>query len=152
MPFKIFRIPISNPEEFQNELNQHLRSSRIIEISKEFVDDGPSSYWCFCVESVDSKERHPTGTYSKSVDYRETLSAEDFEKFAALRSLRKEFAEKEKISPYLIFTNEQLAQMVQQNVQSELDMKKIPGIGEQRSKKYAEPFLKTLLGGEQGVK
>ena len=44
------------------------------------------------------------------IDYKEVLSAPEFERFARLRLLRKELAEKEGVPAYAIFTNEQLAQ------------------------------------------
>jgi hypothetical protein len=45
-------------------------------------------------------------------DYREVLSPEEFVVFSKLREVRKQFAEKESVPAYTIFTNEQLAEMV----------------------------------------
>ena len=47
------------------------------------------------------------------VDYREVLSPEQFAAFVKLRALRQAIAKDEAVPVYVIFTNEQLAAMVQ---------------------------------------
>ena len=46
------------------------------------------------------------------MDYKEILKSEDFAVFARLRDLRKEIAQAEAVPVYTVFTNEQLAQLV----------------------------------------
>ena len=47
------------------------------------------------------------------VDFKEVLSDPEFAVFARLRALRKERADAEGVPAYALFTNEQLAEMVQ---------------------------------------
>jgi superfamily II DNA helicase RecQ len=82
---------------------------------------------------------------SKSrVDYRDVLNENDFAVFAKLRSLRKRIAEQEGVPVYAVFTNEQLAAMVQKKVLTQNAFGTIDGVGKMRLEKYAESFLKIL--------
>ena len=64
--------------------------------------------------------------------------------FARLRALRKERADAEGVPAYALFTNDQLAEMVQRRVTSDAALRAIPGVGEARVEKYGEPFLHIL--------
>jgi len=65
--------------------------------------------------------------------------------FSRLRELRKELAQTEAVPVYALFTNEQLAQMVQRRCHSNSDLAQIEGIGDSRIGKYAERILPLLL-------
>ena len=75
------------------------------------------------------------------VDYREVLSPEQFALFVKLRALRQGIAKDEAVPVYMVFTNEQLAQMVRLETRSKADLDKIAGVGEARIQKYGERFL-----------
>jgi len=68
-----------------------------------------------------------------------------FTVYSQLRELRKELAQTEAVPVYALFTNEQLAQMVQRRCQSKSEMAQIEGIGESKIEKYAERILPLLL-------
>lgn len=66
------------------------------------------------------------------------------ELFEALRSLRKELATKEKLPPYMIFSDATLTQMATDKpIDLEL-MKNIRGVGEFKLQKYGEEFLTVI--------
>lgn len=66
------------------------------------------------------------------------------ELFEALRSLRKELATKEKLPPYMIFSDATLTQMaIDKPTDLEL-MKNIRGVGEFKLQKYGEEFLTVI--------
>ena len=52
------------------------------------------------------------------VDYKEILNEEDFRLFAQLRELRKQVAEEMSVPLFAIFSNEQLAEIARQSVDS----------------------------------
>ncbi|MGA1839918.1 MAG: HRDC domain-containing protein [bacterium] len=141
--FRVFRIPISNSEEAIEEMNSFLRGHRIVEITKQFIENEGNSFWTFCVEYLHGDESSGKSATAKT-DYREILNESDFSIFAQLRTLRKEIAEKERLPGYVLFTNEQLARMVQNRATTEEAIAKIPGVGQARIKKYGEPFLRIL--------
>lgn len=79
-----------------------------------------------------------------SVDYRDVLSAEEFGLYARLRDLRKQLADRDGVPPYAVFTNEQLATIVQTRASSLTRLKDIDGIGEARIGKYGAAVVGLL--------
>lgn len=66
------------------------------------------------------------------------------ELFEALRSLRKELATKEKLPPYMIFSDATLTQMATDKPTDLELMKNIRGVGEFKLQKYGEEFLTMI--------
>lgn len=66
------------------------------------------------------------------------------ELFEALRSLRKELATKEKLPPYMIFSDATLTQMATDKPTDLELMKNICGVGEFKLQKYGEEFLTVI--------
>jgi superfamily II DNA helicase RecQ len=134
------------------EVNGFLRSHRVIAVERRWVDQGTESFWCFCVDYLESGSsagaasfgKGQSGTNRAKVDYREVLSPEDFAVFARLRQTRQEIAQKEGVPVYTIFTNDQLAQLVKGRVTTKAAMEKIGGLGDARIEKYADRMLEIL--------
>ena len=78
------------------------------------------------------------------VDYREILSQQEFALYEKLRALRKEFAEKQGLPVYAVFTNEQLATMIKNRAASLKDIAALPGVGESKIKQYGAAFLAVI--------
>jgi superfamily II DNA helicase RecQ len=146
MQLKLFILPVKNLDAAEGEMNAFLRSHRVLAVKKEFVADGENSFWTFCVEYLDSTAGAASWPgRGPKVDYKEVLKPEEFEVFSRLREWRKAAAEKEGVPVYTVFTNEQLAQMVQKKVNSKAGLKEIEGVGEARVEKYGEAVLKVLV-------
>jgi len=150
MAFKFFTVPIQDSGRAEGELNGFLRSHKVLSVDRRWVEQGPSSFWSFCVDYLETSsggtgDGRPAGQRGK-VDYKEVLSTEDFAVFARLRELRKEIAQAEAVPVYTIFTNEQLAQMVQARVQDKAALEKIAGVGDARLDKYGARMLEVLAG------
>ena len=124
---------------------------RILTIDRKFVENKENSFWAAAVEYLDSKTpKAPVETgRSKKIDYREILSPEDFVLYAKLRDWRKETGEKEAVPLYTIFTNEQLARIVQQKIKTLEGLGSLTGIGEARVNKYGRD-VPTLIQRELG--
>ena len=119
----------------------------IITTSREFVQDGQNSFWAYDLEYATPQKTSvssPAEATRPKVDYRETLSEQDFAKFSKCRDLRKECAHNEGLPVYAIFTNEQLAQMVQQKVTTRAGLGALEGVGKAKLDKYATLFLPIL--------
>lgn len=147
--FKFFSIPIAGDDSLESELNSFLRSVRVVSKTVQLSSSGAQPCWGICVEYFSSDyvkgSVPPRGKRaSSSIDYREVLSEEDFVVFARLREVRKAIAEEKGYPPYAIFTNEQLAQMVQTRCRSLADLQKISGIGESKLKSYGAAFISAL--------
>ena len=148
MQYEVYTVPAGGGEAM-DELNKFLRSHRVVGVEKHLVTDGQEPRWVFCVEYLESskagvKKGNNAGTGKPRVDYREVLNPSDFGVFSKMRDKRKEWAEKEGIPAYAIFTNEQLAKMVTERVKTLEALGKIDGVGESRLKKYGSEMLEVL--------
>jgi superfamily II DNA helicase RecQ len=139
---RFFKIPVHGGDA-EIEANQFACSHRIVAVERQFVPLGLDSFWALCFRYQDGDE-NPALLRKGKIDYRDVLSEAEFVVFAKLRTLRKEISEREGLPPYALFTNEQLAAMVRQQIRTKADMGKIEGVGPARLEKYAEAFLAIL--------
>lgn len=148
MPYRFLLVRLSDLETEENELNSFLRSHRVLNVDRRWVDQGRDSFWMFCVDYLDSNSTGATRPDGRNLpvkkDYKEILSAEDFATFIRLRSWRKAVAQSEAVPVYAVFTNEQLAQIVQRKVSSQSELQEITGIGDARVAKYGPRLLEFL--------
>jgi superfamily II DNA helicase RecQ len=148
MAYRFFTIPISASEGAQGELNGFLRSHRILMVERRWVERGADSFWSFCIDYLESSgSSHPVTRESpgrNKIDYRERLSPEDFAVFARLREIRKDIAQAEGVPVYTVFTNEQLARMVQARATNKAALETIAGVGDARIEKYGVRMLEFL--------
>ncbi len=83
--------------------------------------------------------------------WRESLSEADMGLFNLLRDWRSQKSKKEGVPPYILFTNQQLADIVKKRPQSLAELTQIDGIGNGKSQKYGDDILgisKFNIGGE----
>ena len=148
MPFRFFTIPIQDNGEAEAQLNAFLATHRVLSVDRRWVEQGSQSFWSFCVDFLPPgskpKTEPPRFGQRERIDYKEKLTSEQFQVFAQLRDLRKEIAQAEAVPMYTIFTNEQLARMVTEQVRSKPALEKIEGIGEARVTRYGPRFLELL--------
>ncbi len=148
MKYKFFAIPARNPAAAEEDLNAFCSSHRVTFIDKHLVEDGADSFWSVCVSWLDgaaSPSASAADNRNKpAIDYKEVLNPADFSRYLVLRNFRKELAEQQNVPPYALFTNEQLANMIQQRVNSKSALQRIPGVGKSRIEKYGDAFLSRL--------
>lgn len=142
MKYEFFAIPALSPEKAQEELNRFMAAHRVAGVEKMFVPEGQNSFWSICVGYVEHGVT-PAAPKGK-IDYREVLDEKAFAVFARLRTLRKSLSEKEGVPAYALFTNEQLAAMVRDKVDSLAQLGRIDGVGKARIEKYGNAFLTVL--------
>lgn len=138
MPYKFFQIPVRGCEASEQTLNSFLSGHRVLTVTRQFVELGENSYWCFCIDFVEGTPRGKSkeGGRRGQVDYKELLKPDEFALFAKLRDLRKELAQAEAVPVYTIFTNEQLSQIVQNRATTKESLRAIDGLGNARVEKY----------------
>lgn len=149
MKYKFFAIPARNPATVEAELNAFCSSHRVGYIDKHLVADGADSFWSVCVSWLGGEEAPSsasTGNHNHKhrVDYKEVLSEADFGFYLDLHSFRKTLAEEHNVPSYALFTNDQLAAMVQQRIHTKAGLQTIEGVGKARLDKYGEVFLQKL--------
>ena len=149
--YKFFWVSSTNSSNVENEMNKFLRSVRVVNVRKEFVNNGNDSQFCIIVEYMNfnnndnNADSSDTKTFKKGkVDYREVLSPEDFSLYDKIRTWRKETAKKEAVQLYTILTNEQMAQIAQKKITTKKGLNEIDGFGEGRMKKYGEEIIEIV--------
>jgi superfamily II DNA helicase RecQ len=147
--FEFFKVPVHAPGAFADELNAFIAGHKVASVRKKFVDCGENSFWAICVDYQLNGDAAATGSNAaisrNRIDYKTILPADEFVVFSQLRELRKELALAESVPVYVLFSNEQLAQMVQRRCRSKSDLAQIEGVGETKIEKYAERMLPLLL-------
>jgi len=152
MRFHFVTIPIFDSGTVEAELNQFLGSHRVVSVERHLVPDGARTVWAICVTYAETpgptKSVNDANTGKKGrIDYRETLSADQFQLFVKLRDWRKTTSDHEAVPPYAVFTNEQIAEMVRRPVRTVTDLGRIDGIGPSRVEKYGAAVLGILKAG-----
>lgn len=138
-----FVSPFSEPSSHA-ELNNFLKSRRIINVEKRLIDGERGTGWIFLVEYSDNDGSKQSYTMSSKIDWRDVLNPSQFAVYDLLRKKRKEIGERTKIPLYGILSNEQLALMAQNPPKTKEEFIKIKGVGEQKYKQFGEEFLETI--------
>jgi len=144
---KFFSIPAVYPEDAETELNRFLNSVSVVHLEKELVHNAEGSFWAVAVTfGKGASATHAKTNKKPRVDYREKLSEEDFALYAKLRDWRKTRAEQEGVAVFIIFTNEQLAQIAEKKMTAKADILSIKGVGEERAAKYIDDVAAIVNG------
>lgn len=151
---KFFIIPVSDIEHTELEVNQFLRSVRVVNMQRDFVGQGPNSFWSLAVEYLPAaRSAGENNRLKKSkIDYKQVLSPQDFALFAQLREWRKAEAAEIGVPVYTLFTNEQLAKIAEQKVRTKAELQDIEGVGEAKVKKYGEAVIEVVNKASQASK
>lgn len=142
MPFKVISIPISGDAAANEELNEFLRSHKILYVERQLVQTAGGAAWAFCIEYLE--DLSPQNKGKEKVDYRQILDQESFKRYLTLRDWRREVAEKENVPAFAIFTNDELAELAKFKNLTPADMKSVKGIGEKKVEKYGQQILEVL--------
>ena len=148
MQYQIFNVPIPDSTKETDALNTFINGVKVVSCTKELVHIEKSAFWSFVVEYYKEVNINKENATTSKIDYREVLSEEDFAIFAKLRDLRKKLAEASGVPVFAVYTNEQLAQMVQKKCNSKTSLMSINGIGDKKIEQYGTQtleFLKTVF-------
>ncbi len=153
MQIKIFDILAAAPEQEIEEVNKFIRGHKVVDIDKQFyVSSDNVGHWSLCVTYLFAANHQPQGSSfekREKIDYKEVLSAEDFEKFTKLRVIRKKLATDDAVPAYAVFTDSELAQIAQlPSIEASL-LKRITGIGDKRIAKYGNLICEKYKEAEE---
>ncbi|MBN1134508.1 MAG: DNA helicase RecQ [Methanosarcinaceae archaeon] len=73
----------------------------------------------------------------------------DHDMLERLKKLRKTIADKENVPPYIVFADTSLRQMATKLPKTRDDLLQITGVGEHKSNKYGDIFLKEIAGNSE---
>lgn len=138
MQLKIFTIPLTADGDPLEDMNKFLRSVKVLEIEKQFVNSGLGAFWTICVTYIPNVGDEPKVNSSPKKDYKKLLSEEQFKMFSELRTIRKVMADNDSIPAYAVFTDAELAEITKLTTLDAKTLMTINGIGEKRVEKYGE--------------
>ena len=140
MNIKIFTIAFhSNVEDFDTEEIEHFcQSNRIVYQQAAFFTEKGISRWSILVGYEKDNLR------KDKVESIPILTDEEKELYEKLKQWRKHKAQAIGFPVYLLATNNQLLQMVQQKVTTKNSLQSIKGFGKQRTAKYGEDIINIV--------
>ena len=141
MQVKLFMLPALAGYDATEELNHFLRTVRVLEIKKEFINSLSGQYWAFCITYLPIVGGNAGAVFSQNerrekVDYRNVLSEAEFERFSLLRKIRKQLADEDAVPPFAVFTDAELAQLARNEELTPALMREVNGIGKKKVEKY----------------
>ena len=80
----------------------------------------------------------------QKVEKKKAKAVKDTGLFEILRTLRKEISEREKVPPYIVFTDSTLREMSEYFPVDKKEMINIKGVGESKLNKYGEEFIEAI--------
>ncbi len=137
MQIRIFSIPIPGGEKLNDEMNQFLRSKRVLQVGNQLVTNENGTFWCFCIKYLEDAVK----SKRQKVDYRSVLDKESFNRFSKMREIRKKLAQEDGIPAYAVFTDEELAELAAKVRLDKRSMLEIRGIGQKKIEKYGPHFF-----------
>ncbi|MFW5844655.1 MAG: HRDC domain-containing protein [Planctomycetota bacterium] len=148
MQFRTFIIPVGDDGSLAEALNRFLRGHRVVSVQRQVVEVPGGPAWAFCVEYLQPEAAMAAGGGQRQrIDYREVLPPEQFAVFARLREERKRLADQHQVPPYAVFSNEQLAAMVTEQVRDLAGLQRLPGIGAGKAQRFGAAMLAVLGAG-----
>ena len=147
MKVAFFTIPVLDPTSTQQTVNQFLSQHRVVSVDRQLVTSNDCSVWALCVTYIDAQAIPSTKPTKERVDYKEILTPEEFDVFSSLRELRKTVAAQQGINLYHVFTNDQLAAIVQKRMTTKAQVAGISGVGKARAENFAPIFLEAMKQG-----
>ncbi len=145
MNIKVFTIAFnSNLGSFDTgEIKSFYQSNHIVYQQAAFFTDKGKFYWSILI----GYEAYNTDNAPKEKDKQTlipTLTDEEKELYDKLKQWRKHKAQAKGFPVYLLATNNQLLQMVQQKVTTKNSLQAIKGFGKQRTAKYGEDIINIV--------
>jgi superfamily II DNA helicase RecQ len=137
LQYRFFSVPIPYGPDEEDSLNSFLRDVRLVHVHWEIICQDGRYYWVVSVKYMTGQGGDARkGDYPKRKDYKEALSPDNFTVFAKFREWRKVAAAREAVQLYAVFTNEQIAEMVEKRVTAKNALMGIDGVGKARAAKY----------------
>ena len=133
MKFQLFQYPLPAPPELPD-LNAFLDKNRVASVTHHLTQAPGGPLLVFVVQTAGAAA--PAGKSDSRIDYRAVLDPDSFALYSRLRDERKVIAKEENLPIYAVFTNAQLAQIVQSGVAVPQDLARIAGIGRARIDKW----------------
>ena len=152
MQIKIFTLPVHDSDREVEEMNNFLRSHRILQTERHFCPDN-GGYWTILIEYMDGEPtaESPVAYRKEKKDFSEGMTDEEKQRLENFKKIRRELATSRSIPAYMVFTNEELAILAKIPELNVDTAKNIKGIAPSRLKDSVEYFFEVKDGEKGGV-
>lgn len=147
MQIQLFNIPFADDGARVQEMNNFLRTHKVLTIDKQCIVSGQDGFWSFCVTYIGDtqpvQEQKTQSSQTDKVDYQKELEPAAAAVYSQLRDIRKEMAAEYAVSTFVIFSNYELSEFAKIAVQegqqlTPQTMMKVRGVGKQKVSKYGQ--------------
>ncbi len=114
----------------------------IVSVVEHFFHYCDQPHLLLVVHIRSAEARRPRRKRGK--EWRNTLSAEQAELFDRLRTWRNGLAQTEGAPPYVILTNQQVAEIARRRPRNKETLLEVPGIGEAKAGRYGRQILQVV--------
>lgn len=113
-------------------------------ISDSYLEQSAGSFPVLKLNERAKKVLKNQLTVFRRIDEKVTFDYYEDPLFEKLNHLRNSIAQREKVAPYIVFSDLTLMELAEKKPSNRWDMLKIRGIGNQKFKNYGEEFLKVI--------
>jgi len=145
MQYKCFFIPVLTDGAEIEELNKFLLSIRVLSVDRQFSDRNGG--WSILVSYyANTMEQKDKWSKKERVDYSKLLGEQEYKRFLELKNIRREVYTKEGVAAYMIFTDEELAEISRYPVFSKemFDELVVGNVRRKHLEKYGSYFIDKL--------
>lgn len=152
LQIKIFTLRFSDAIEGfldQEALNAFMSDKEIVDVREEFFIKGNIPYLSVIIKymGVSSETftvKEDTKKEARKDEYSSILTEESRPLFNILRQWRNERAKKDKVPPYVLFTNKELAEISVKSPETLVSLSTVEGVGKAKIEKYGKDVLKIV--------
>ena len=145
MQIRIFNVPVTDNGESLAELNRFLAGQKVLEVEQRFFQNEKGACWSFCVRYLSGNAGgFLSQTTKQKVDYKKSLTENEFVIFSKLRECRKIIATSEAVPAYAVFTDEELAGIACLPLLEAGKLIAVNGIGDKKVEKYGHQLIELF--------
>jgi len=147
MQIKVITVPVFGGEALNEDLNNFLRSKKVVSVEQQLVSGPHGGAWSFCIQYVE--DQSPYLKNKERPDYKRLLDEASYQRYLSMRGIRLKVATADGIPAYAVFTDEELAELSKIEVLTATSMKGVKGVGEKKIEKYGVHFLSQSTADEK---
>ncbi len=134
-------MPVGSPSGAEEELNGFLACHKVLNIERQFYQNGAGGVWTFCVSYIGGTQEAARGGRKPDLGLNELQQAV----FERMRQIRKQIAKEDGTAPYNVFTDVELASVCRLAEYTPKALLTVKGIGKGKIERYGKKLLERYL-------
>ena len=134
-------MPLGSSSGAEEELNGFLACHKVLNIERQFYQNGAGGVWTFCVSYIGGVPESSRGGRKPDLGLNELQQAV----FERMRQIRKQIAKEDGTAPYNVFTDVELAAVCRLEEYTPKALLTVKGIGKGKIDRYGKKLLERYL-------